>query len=417
MTCRLDCRDGANCELHGKRACEVDCTGAQTCDVSCASNAHILCDAIQNNCSAAVGEGARVSCADANHCDIRCNGACDVSCPSGACRVSCTDLASCKVTCAEASDEADACSDGVTKVCGLPCREPRVLATLDDVVVDLTADKDNVYAAMADGELVRISRADGSTRVLTQSLEKAPGSSFAAWFGWHTLAIDDDAIYWTAPSAGSIHKQPLTGGETSTIATGQNAPLSLIAQGSKVYWKSAENISSTDKSGGYVTILTSVEGQTTGFSGDDMHLYWARFGDVGETSAIFECPIGGGGATMLATAENPWGIVVVGSFLYWGDGMQNAPISAHSATIKRVPIAGGNVDTVLTGQDVPLHLTAEGSHLYWLSLGSGRVMRANLDGQDLVTLAETSSKAFGGIAVSNGMVYWAIDQNVMAQES
>ncbi len=404
------------CAIRGNEGCDADCNGAYLCDVECGGNAHVVCDDIQVGCTATVGDGARVSCANAKQCDVHCTGACDVQCPGGSCRVSCSDPSRCTVTCADTTDVAPACADGKTKLCGLPCNEPRVLATLDDDVIDLVLDDANVYAATLTGKLVKISRTEGTAAVVSESLENRGTFVLAAGLAWHTLAIDAEAVYWTAPSAGSIEKLPLAGGDTITVASGQDEPDSLLAVGSQLYWADKGNIASVSASGGDVTVLTSfTTGLATGFVADDQHVYWASV-SVDPGSAIMSCPVGGGAATVLAEAVKPSGITIAGPFLYWAEGALSLTPDHPTAAIRRVPIEGGDAVDVVTTPELPGRLASDESHLYWADNAARLVRKANLDGRDIVTLGSEGVTGPGGLAVSGGTVYWSNGPDIMVVE-
>jgi hypothetical protein len=66
--------------------------------------------------------------------------------------------------------------------------------------------------------------------------------------------------------------------------------------------------------------------------------------------------------------------------------------NAVPGTIDRANLDGTGVTRLVSGQDFPIALTVDGSHLYWCS--SGRIDQANLDGTGVTTLV-SAQYAFG----------------------
>jgi hypothetical protein len=80
--------------------------------------------------------------------------------------------------------------------------------------------------------------------------------------------------------------------------------------------------------------------------------------------------------------------------------------------VKRLPLAGGQVEALVTGQEYPGWIVADGHSVYWANLtnvstGSplGEISKMDRDGGNRTTLSSQSTEILG-IAVDATHVYW-----------
>jgi hypothetical protein len=76
-------------------------------------------------------------------------------------------------------------------------------------------------------------------------------------------------------------------------------------------------------------------------------------------------PITGGPASTLATGSIPIGVAVDGANVYWAD--------FGDSTIDAVPLGGGKVTTLATGQTSCVGIAIEGPNVYWVNSGAGNL--------------------------------------------
>jgi virginiamycin B lyase len=114
----------------------------------------------------------------------------------------------------------------------------------------------------------------------------------------------------------------------------------------------------------------------------DAHIYWTNAAE-GDGTTIGRANLDGSGLNQhfISGADDPCGIAVDGSHVYWVNRDLNA--------IGRANLDGSGVDQtfVTTGLVEPCGVAVDGSHIWWANLGSGTgnagsIGRANLDGSD-----------------------------------
>jgi surface antigen len=115
-------------------------------------------------------------------------------------------------------------------------------------------------------------------------------------------------------------------------------------------------------------------------------------------SQIKRVPLTGGGAVVLATSPAVIGnrdLVTDGSFLYWAD----------ADGIRRMPIAGGGIQTLVSGTTFA-HLGLDGPVLYYSS--ANRILHVPTSGGVSTTVVSTASAitTMYPPSATNGNVYW-----------
>ena len=179
----------------------------------------------------------------------------------------------------------------------------------------------------------------------------------------------------------------------------------LVAPGARaaVYWDEPGTLGAADFDGGNPNpkylLFRHLAGPTCDVAVTDAHLYWCEW--FGLWRVNFDGP-----ATptqVIGGLNNPGGIAVDGSHLYWANAGGNA--------IGRSGLDGSaREDSFVTGLDRPCEVAVDDSYVYWVD--SRGIGRAKLDGSD----PEPSFLPFipggCGLAADSRYLYWANDRAI-----
>jgi hypothetical protein len=210
------------------------------------------------------------------------------------------------------------------------------------------------------------------------------------------IAVDAKSVYWTS-NAGLL-KVPLQGGAEAPVAISAGNAWSISLRDGYAYWvgEFVERVSIAD---GTITRLgRGGSPSTLAMATDDANVYWPS-GDE-----IFKVPIQGGTVHALATGQHePLGIAVDATNVYWTTG--------SAGTVMKVPIGGGTPTVLAQDQGFTWSVAADGAYVYWTSTdGTGSLVKMPVQGGPITTLAEHVDLAYG-FALDGGNVYW-IDTGV-----
>ena len=234
------------------------------------------------------------------------------------------------------------------------------------------------------------------------------------------LVVDATYIYYAQVSAGRIMRLPLAGGAPVTLAK-VNEPLFLVSDGASLYWTDSEvdgKIMKLDLSDGAVPI-TLIDGQPKprAIAVRDGFVYWTNFGGgaVGADGAVavdgavlrtldhLTGPADGGVRTASRLAggiETPTDLLLLGGYAYVPDG------TGH---IRRVPLEGGDLETVADFSGTPYGLATDGALLYWSVGGNGGGIFAtppDAGGAGPITRIVGGQADPHFVAVTTDNIYW-----------
>jgi hypothetical protein len=242
------------------------------------------------------------------------------------------------------------------------------------------------------------------------------------------LVVDDLNVYWVisgcvngiSNNLDTIVKIPLDGSTASTLVTvpqvgGMRTIVSLSMDATHIYW--SENgpggqhaftaaLRRVAKGGGASQdIVIGVQyavGQLA------IHGGFLFFGDSNLSSEyrLRKVPVTGGAAILLATVpvtssfDDVREIVTDGSRVFW----------TERSKVKSVPVAGGLVTDLTTGQDQTLSIALDGTEIYWLEVPGvgppGRIKKVpKLGGVTLTVVDNLNSPSM--MTISNGQFYFA----------
>lgn len=120
-------------------------------------------------------------------------------------------------------------------------------------------------------------------------------------------------------------------------------------------------------------------------------------------------PIGGGPVAELASGQDePQRLAVKDGFVFWTDRGSGQ----HDGTVKKVGLGGGAVTTLATQQSYPFDVAVGQGAVYWTDADDGTVMKIAATGGVPVTLA-TGQKGIGPLRVRDDGVYWLAGGSVL----
>ena len=215
------------------------------------------------------------------------------------------------------------------------------------------------------------------------------------------IAADGEFVYWTnrGQAGGAVLRARRDGTGVTVLATGQGGYISGIAvDAENVYWTTfaATNVSTCPKAGGAVQVLASGENGPAGIGVWGRNLYWTSFG--------------GGTVTQLALDTGVRTVLATGIPYTLGggstDGVSIYLTGVSSNSIYRMPIGGGPLTTIATGQAYPAYSAIDERHVYWANGNSGNITRAPRAGGPAEVFV-TDRYGTDGVAVDDRYVFWA----------
>jgi hypothetical protein len=281
---------------------------------------------------------------------------------------------------------ADAPTSGYGSIMSMPLGggTPTVIASEQDGPVTLAVRGGYVYWGTLTGEAVMSAPVTGGEPTVLAEFESSPIA----------IAVDDQSVYFatlgtSGEVAGVVASVPIGGGDVVTIASDQDSPRGIAVDSSNVYWTTADGfVMKASIAGGPATQIVTTESLAGALTVDEKNLYWLT------PSGVWTAPLSGlpdgGGPTLIATAQGfnsnedaigveggAW-LAVDATYVYWTDG------DSATGTVAAVPLAGGAVTILASGEIQPTGIAVGASGVYWGDLGtygvtgSGSLRRAGV---------------------------------------
>ena len=189
----------------------------------------------------------------------------------------------------------------------------------------------------------------------------------------------------------------ITGGTCHSLAPGKRCTVTVrftpVTSGTVT-----ATLTAAGKKRGAATAEDVLTGAGGGLGLDVDHIYWA-----GTSQTISSANLDGSDPQTLVSGQNgPIGVAVDASHLYWTNQNDGSIWAANRDGTSPHVISNAG----LAGWDIAVG----GDHLYWTVLGrspsGGAIWEANLDGSDPHAIV-TGQAAPVGIAVNSGNIYWS----------
>jgi hypothetical protein len=218
------------------------------------------------------------------------------------------------------------------------------------------------------------------------------GATFTGWYGCSTsptatISVNVSAAYQTCVAMFSAN----CGGQGQACCTSGSACTTGLTCTAGTC-----QVTSTTGPSGATTLVPNEVGLYMAV--DATNVYWSNLG----FGSIKKVPLAGGTVTTLATGQSsPYKVVVDANNVYWvtyGTGKTDG-------TVMSVPIAGGTPTTLASAQGSPTGIAVRGGYVYWAVPLPGTINRVPVAGGTIETLA-TSEALANDIDVDDTSVYW-----------
>jgi sugar lactone lactonase YvrE len=226
------------------------------------------------------------------------------------------------------------------------------------------------------------------------------------------IAIDATHIYLVTgsakPAENSILKIPIGGGTPTEIVSKEPRPGSLALTATHVYWTAAAaGVRRVLKSGGTPAVLTPAS-YAFDIALDSTHAYFTNAEN--QTGELRKLPLEGGNVTVMATGQtSPGSLALSASKAYWtiglGSGFDGAIMSTDLSSM------GGSGTPLLASQGLPLSIALDATHAYFTAYqdpsnpNGGAVVRVPIAGGPRQVLAWEQLRP-QSVNVDDQDVYW-----------
>jgi hypothetical protein len=312
------------------------------------------------DCDGNLANGCEASLAsDATNCGA-CGNACaaGASCVVGACACA-AGQALCGNACVDVTGDARNCGS-----CGWSCGAGRCAAGLCVAVPALTGEREPDGIA-TDGTYVYWTNR-GSGQVARCNMDLTGRTALASGIQVPTgIAIDTTDVYFTESGTRRIWTVPKMGGTPSVRFNGGEGPAGLWVYGRDLYWTSfwgSTLVRASLDTGVQTIVSSSLPGRNCGVAVDGTYIYLTS----ANTNSVMRMPIGGGAVTTLASGQPyPVFMALDSNYLYWAN--------ASGLALMRIPLAGGAPSVAATVTGLTDGVAVWGHYLYWTDYYGGAI--------------------------------------------
>jgi hypothetical protein len=234
-----------------------------------------------------------------------------------------------------------------------------------------------------------------------------------------TLAVGPDEACYTqtydSPAEHSVYCVAFGSGGKRVVYEGTGAATQIVATADTIAWADFGQTASSSQGAVFAVpadagftadaqALASARPGPTGLAADGPAFVWVEDGTSADAGAAQGVSPDGGPPTLIAGGQqSPSSVVAYGGYAYWtslGDG-----------TVRRMKDDGtGTVDTLASGETLPVAIAADASGVYWVNAGTGpdyldgALRRVDLAGGTVTTMMPGIVNALA-LAIDDADVY------------
>jgi hypothetical protein len=231
------------------------------------------------------------------------------------------------------------------------------------------------------------------------------------------VALDATFAYFANfSSGGSIARVPVDGGETTMLAIA-SAPWSIALDEDAVFWTNRQDgsVQSLPKAGGSGVTTIHAEGSFADLRGltlDEEHAYWV---DTGRGEILTAPKQAGAVRTLVSGLNHPVDLALDGDFITWVEAgatwASEACTSADGRVVTAAKADGASARVLAEGQACPASVDTDGIDVVWANRGFGVIMTGSIarvpaSGGNVRTLASGVVRAAGVVLLQDSVV-WA----------
>jgi hypothetical protein len=272
------------------------------------------------------------------------------------------------------------------------------------------------------------------------------------------MALSGERLFFSDTTDGSnpvcrIMKIPTSGGGPVVLATRSGHALALAVDGVNLFWAEANSINSVPVNGGAFVTLATTAGIPSSMTIDSTSVFWSEpFGvQLPSTSgSVSKVPKGGGASAVIATGlDTPHSLAfdATGGDVFWAEGIvmnqgsarirkvpsgggvvlpflggveaDSPRIAVNSSNvyiadglyIKKCPVNGGHLETMVTSVEPIVGLAADSTNVYWIDR-IGKALRIPIDGGIITQMGGGTG---GPMRIVDGYVYWMASFNTISR--
>jgi hypothetical protein len=238
---------------------------------------------------------------------------------------------------------------------------------------------------------------DGTAQVMRVALGDNPALITRVRGIPQSIAVDDEAVYWTDTATGELWAAKTSGPASRLLVSAGGRPYALALRAGWVYFTDLERqtIERLDKDGGAATVLLAGQAQATSLAVTEEWLFWID----AASGSLFVAPTSGPSAMRELASSQTFtsGIVAAGDQVYWTDEIRR--------TVMRTSAMGGAVEAFASHQFLPRGIAVDETSVYWVTQADGQVKRMPRAGGPIAILATGDQP--DEIVVDDGRVYWS----------